>query len=87
MIRTFISVNQVFDTESFQLRRKIMKRNMGMTDRIIRVIIGIAALLVALLATSGVADIILYIVAAIMLITALAGTCPLYIPLKISTKK
>ena len=64
-----------------------MQRNMGTTDRIIRVIIGIAALLVALLATSGVADIILYIVAAIMLITAIAGTCPLYIPLKISTKK
>ena len=64
-----------------------MKSNIGMTDRIIRVIIGIAALLVALLVTSGVADIILYIFAAIMLITALAGICPLYMLLKFSTKK
>lgn len=64
-----------------------MQKNMGTTDRIIRVIIGIAALLVALLATSGAADIVLYVIAAIMLITALAGTCPLYIPFKISTNK
>ncbi|MBN2074296.1 MAG: DUF2892 domain-containing protein [Dehalococcoidales bacterium] len=64
-----------------------MQKNMGMTDRIIRAIIGIVALLVALLATSGAVDIVLYIVAAIMLITALAGICPLYIPLKINTNK
>jgi hypothetical protein len=64
-----------------------MERNMGTTDRIVRAIIGIAALLVALFATSGAADIVLYIIAAIMLLTALVGICPLYIPLKINTKK
>jgi len=64
-----------------------MKKNMGSTDRIIRAILGIAAILIALFATSGVVDIILYVFAAIMLITSLVGVCPLYIPFNISTKK
>ncbi|MBN2238616.1 MAG: DUF2892 domain-containing protein [Dehalococcoidales bacterium] len=64
-----------------------MKRNMGYVDRVIRAIIGFAALLIALFATGGAADIVLYIVAAIMLITALVGICPLYYPLGISTIK
>ena len=64
-----------------------MKKNMGSTDRIIRAILGIAAILIALFATLGVVDIILYVFAAIMLITSLVGVCPLYIPFNISTKK
>ena len=63
-----------------------MKKNMGSVDRTIRTILGIAAILIALFATSGVADIILYIFAAIMIVTSLVGVCPLYIPLNISTK-
>ena len=64
-----------------------MKQNMGRTDRIIRVLVGIAALLIAIFVTSGVVDIILYVIAAIMIITSLVGICPLYIPFGISTKK
>jgi hypothetical protein len=63
-----------------------MNKNMGTTDRSIRAILGIAAILIALFATSGVADIILYIFAAIMIVTSYVGVCPLYIPFKISTK-
>ena len=63
-----------------------MKKNMGSADRTIRAIVGIAAILVALFVTAGVLDIILYIVAAIMIVTSLVGVCPLYIPFKISTK-
>jgi hypothetical protein len=64
-----------------------MKQNMGGADRIIRVILGIAAVLLALFVTSGVLDIILYVVAAILIITAVAAVCPLYTPFKLSTKK
>jgi uncharacterized membrane protein len=63
-----------------------MKQNMGNTDRTIRAILGIAAIIIALFATSGVVDIILYVFAAIMIITSIVGVCPLYIPFKISTK-
>ena len=63
-----------------------MKKNMGSTDRTIRAILGIAAIIIALFATSGVVDIILYIFAAIMIVTSLVGVCPLYIPFNISTK-
>ena len=63
-----------------------MNKNMGTVDRSIRSILGIAAILIALLATSGVADIILYIFAAIMIVTSYVGVCPLYIPFNISTK-
>ena len=63
-----------------------MKQNMGNTDRTIRTILGIAAILIALFATSGVVDTILYVFAAIMIITSIIGVCPLYIPFKISTK-
>jgi len=64
-----------------------MNKNMGTTDRSIRAILGIAAILIALFATSGVVDIILYIFAAIMIVTSYVGVCPLYIPFNISTKK
>jgi hypothetical protein len=70
-----------------EIRRQQMKQNMGRTDRIIRVLVGIVALLVAIFVTSGVVDIILYVIAAIMIITSLVGICPLYIPFGISTKK
>jgi len=63
-----------------------MKKNMGSTDRTIRAILGIAAIIIALFATSGLVDIILYIFAAIMIVTSLVGVCPLYIPFNISTK-
>ena len=64
-----------------------MKKNMGATDITIRKILGIAALIIAVFVTSGVMDIVLYVFAAIMIITALTGVCLLYIPFNISTRK
>ncbi len=60
---------------------------MGNTDRWIRAVVGIAALLIALFFKSGILDIVLYVVAAILVVTAIAGVCPLYILFKISTRK
>jgi hypothetical protein len=65
-----------------------MTKNMGVADRIIRTIV--ALVVVILLITgkiSGALAVILGIVAAAFLLTSAIGWCPLYLPLKISTKK
>ena len=65
-----------------------MKKNMGAIDRGIRLIVAIV--LTVLLATrvlSGVAGIVLGIIAVLLLVTSLTGFCLLYVPLKISTNK
>jgi small-conductance mechanosensitive channel len=65
-----------------------MKKNMGTIDRTIRILL---AILIAVLyftnQISGLAAIILGIVAIAFLITSIVGYCPLYVPLKISTIK
>jgi K+-transporting ATPase A subunit len=65
-----------------------MKKNMGNIDRGLRVVI---ALVVAILyftgQISGTAAIILGILAAVFILTSLVGTCPLYLPFGLSTKK
>lgn len=65
-----------------------MKTNMGVIDRIFRLII--VAIVAGLYFTgniSGTVAIVLGIIAAIFLVTSLLGWCPLYVPLKLSTKK
>lgn len=65
-----------------------MKLNMGKSDRIIRIII---AIIIAILyfkgQISGVAAIILGIIAVIFVLTGIIGFCQLYVPFKFSTKK
>jgi len=65
-----------------------MTKNMGGADRIIRILL---AIIVGILyftdRITGTAGIILGVFAVIFLLTSFVGTCPLYIPLKISTKK
>lgn len=65
-----------------------MKKNMGSSDRIIRVII--AALIVTLFFTNiiaGTIGIILLILAGIFLLTSFISFCPLYAPFGLSTCK
>jgi len=63
-----------------------MKTNMGTADRIIRVII---AAVIAVLFFSGIISgtigIILLILGAVFLLTAIINFCPLYYPFKLST--
>ncbi len=63
-----------------------MKKNMGSLDRLIRTLLAI--LIVILYFTgqiTGLAAVILGVIAVIFLVTSLIGFCPLYVPLKIST--
>lgn len=65
-----------------------MTKNMGTADRLIRVLLAIVVGILYLAgAISGITAIILGIFAVIFIITSLIGFCPLYVPLKISTKK
>ena len=65
-----------------------MVKNMGTVDRIVRIAL---AVVVAILyfsgAISGTVAIILGIFALIFVVTSFVGFCPLYVPLKFSTRK
>lgn len=65
-----------------------MKKNMGTLDKLTRIFL---ALIVAILyftgTISGVTAIILGVVAVIFMFTSLIGTCPIYLPFGLSTKK
>ncbi len=63
-----------------------MKKNMGTVDRVIRIVLAIVVIVLYLTGNlTGVAAIILGILALVFLLTSLIGFCPLYGPLKIST--
>ncbi|KFO66889.1 membrane protein [Smithella sp. SCADC] len=63
-----------------------MKKNMGTIDRVIRILLAIVVIVLYLNGSiTGVAAIILGIVAFIFIVTSLIGFCPLYVPLNIST--
>ena len=65
-----------------------MKRNMGIADRVIRIVL--AAVVAVLYFTNQlpmVAAIILGILAVVFLVTGIAGICPLYLLFGISTKR
>lgn len=65
-----------------------MKSNMGTIDRAVRLIaVAIVAGLYFTGQISGTVAIVLGVLAAIFLITSIIGFCPLYVPLKLSTKK
>tara|TARA_R100001143_G_C3360805_1_gene135426 strand:- start:17325 stop:17525 length:201 start_codon:yes stop_codon:yes gene_type:complete len=65
-----------------------MKKNMGTIDKLIR---SALAIIVAILyftgQITGTAAIILGLLAVVFLFTSLIGTCPLYLPFGLSTKK
>ena len=65
-----------------------MKRNMSNTDRIIRVVV--AALFAYLYfsgTVAGTLGIVLVVLGAVFLLTAVVAFCPLYAPFKFSTNK
>jgi hypothetical protein len=63
-----------------------MKKNMGTIDRIIRILLAVVVVILYFTGSiSGIAAIILGILAVVFILTSLIGFCPLYVPFKIST--
>ncbi len=63
-----------------------MKKNMGTIDRAIRILLAIVVIILYINGSiTGIAAIILGILAFVFIVTSLIGFCPLYALLKIST--
>jgi hypothetical protein len=63
-----------------------MKKNVGTTDRIVRSVVAIAAIILAFVVGATTAwGIVLFVVAAIMVITAASQYCPIYTLTKVNT--
>jgi hypothetical protein len=63
-----------------------MKKNMGIADRLIRLIVALVIVVLLLTKTlTGTLAVILGILAAVFLATSAIGFCALYVPFKIST--
>lgn len=65
-----------------------MKTNMGTFDKVVRILVAIAVIVLYLThQISGTTAIVLLIVAGIFILTSVTGFCPLYWPFHISTRK
>ncbi len=65
-----------------------MKKNMGIIDKVIRVLIAVAVVILYLTnVISGTLAVILLILSGIFILTSLISFCPLYTPLGINTKE
>lgn len=62
-------------------------RNMGVVDRAIRGIAGLALVICGALLLAGAWQVVAIVIGAIFLLTGIVGFCPLYLPFGISTKK
>ena len=74
------------ELHSFNLKHTTMKKNMGATDKIIRILIAaVIAVLYFTKVITGTLGIILLVLAVVFVLTSLISFCPLYKPLGIST--
>ncbi len=65
-----------------------MKKNMGILDKIIRILIAVVVVILYFTAViSGTVAIVLLILSGIFILTSLISRCPLYLPFGISTIK
>lgn len=63
-----------------------MHTNEGTVDRAVRLVVAVIAAAVAL-SVGGVAAVVLWIVAGVMVVTAASGFCPLYKLVGVSTRR
>ncbi len=64
-----------------------MTKNVGNADKIIRILLAVVAAILAFVVGAGsVGGIVLLVVAAVLLVTALVGFCPLYRLFGMSTR-
>ncbi len=63
-----------------------MKKNMGSTDRVIRVLLAIVFSVLYFTGTiSGTLGLVLLILGGVFLLTSVVSFCPLYVPINMST--
>lgn len=68
-------------------RRKAMKSNVGIIDRVLRVLAGIVLLVVGFAVLNGTAGLVVGVIGLIPLATGLIGWCPLYNLFNLRTRK
>ena len=65
-----------------------MKKNMGTVDKVIRILIAVVVVILFFAGViSGVPAIILLALSGVFILTSLIGSCPLYLPFGINTRK
>jgi hypothetical protein len=65
-----------------------MKKNMGTTDRVLRIIAALAIIILYFTGQiSGMIAIVLLIISAIFIFTSFISFCPLYAPFGLNTRK
>ena len=65
-----------------------MKKNMGTVDKVIRILVAVIILVLYFThVISGTLAVILLILAGVFIVTSLIGTCPLYLPFGLNTRK
>jgi hypothetical protein len=65
-----------------------MKKNMGTVDKVVRILIALAIVLLYFLdVISGTLGIVLLVLAGIFVLTSLVSFCPLYVPIGLNTGK
>ena len=65
-----------------------MKKNMGIIDRVVRVLIAALVIILYFFTTliPGIIGVILLVFAGVFILTSIFSICPLYLPFKLSTK-
>lgn len=65
-----------------------MKKNMGIIDKIIRILVAVVVVILYFAGIiSGTLAIVLLVLSGVFILTSLISFCPLYLPLGISTTK
>ena len=65
-----------------------MKKNMGLIDRIIRVLIAVVVVVLYITnVISGTLGIVLLVLSGVFILTSIISFCPLYLPIGLNTKK
>lgn len=65
-----------------------MNKNMGLIDRVLRIVVALIITLWLITgAISGIGAIATGVLAGVLILSSSAGSCPLYVPLRISTRR
>ena len=85
---TYVTLRNEIALYFYLQNNRDMKKNMGSIDKVVRILAAIAIIALYYAGMlSGLVATILLVVAVIFIATSFIGTCPLYLPFGLSTKK